>query len=237
MFCNYLNVGVVLGLLAAKRRWVTPSIAYALIAAAVVCAVFTISIGLGIVFMSLCLSPLVIDRNSFVASKVLGAVGIAVAMAFLVLSCISLGPRSASDSSSFIQPSSRILVWQDAFRTFTSHPITGNGLGVPIASTIVVNTDGSKSLLTDGHNSFLNVAAQSGTIGLAAFIALTIYLLWIWSDSFRSPERIVTRSLGLAFTASFVLQGLTGSFEEARHLWVLIGFLIAADRLERATTD
>jgi len=39
---------------------------------------------------------------------------------------------------------------------------------------------------------------------------------------------IILTGLGLAFCSAFVYQGLTGSFEDARHLWVLIGLVPAA---------
>jgi hypothetical protein len=38
--------------------------------------------------------------------------------------------------------------------------------------------------------------------------------------------------LGLTWLNAFVYQGLTGSYEDARHLWLLLGLLIAAERLE-----
>jgi O-antigen ligase len=130
-------------------------------------------------------------------------------------------------------PSSRFFVWRDALQTFLQHSITGIGLGLPVANTVVTNTDGSKSLLTDAHNSYLNVAAQNGLLGLAAIIAITMYLLRRWISVIKGAlDAPFTRGIGLAFFCSFVYQGLTGSFEEARHLWVLMGIFVAAYRIE-----
>jgi putative inorganic carbon (hco3(-)) transporter len=39
-------------------------------------------------------------------------------------------------------------------------------------------------------------------------------------------------ALGIAFLGAFAYQGLGGSFEDARHLWLLFGLLIASRRLE-----
>jgi len=232
MFCNYLTVGLVIAMLAVSHRWLRPLLGYLLVIAALICALFTYSIGLGSVAMSLGLSPFIIHRANNKAAKALALTGITAAFGFLILSFVSLSP-SATREATFYQPSSRVLVWRDAVHTFTANPIVGNGLGLPVANTIVADTDGTLSLLTDAHNSFLNVASQSGVAGLATLIALTMYLTVKWSGAIKSKaDRQFTRAFGLAFFAAFVVQGLTGSFEEARHLWVLIGLLIAADGVE-----
>jgi hypothetical protein len=36
--------------------------------------------------------------------------------------------------------------------------------------------------------------------------------------------------LGLIFLNIFAYQGLTGSFEDARHVWVVLGLLMAASK-------
>jgi O-antigen ligase len=88
------------------------------------------------------------------------------------------------------------------------------------------------SLLTDAHNSFLSVAAQNGIIGLAAFLFLVGLLLRRWIRELRTTSfTSILALVGLAFLCSFVYQGLTGSYEDARHLWVLIGIFVAAERI------
>jgi len=39
----------------------------------------------------------------------------------------------------------------------------------------------------------------------------------------------------LAFLVAFAYEGLGGSFEDARHLWVLFGLFLASGRLAEAT--
>jgi hypothetical protein len=41
-------------------------------------------------------------------------------------------------------------------------------------------------------------------------------------------------ALGIAFLGAFAYQGLGGSFEDARHLWLLLGLFLAACRIEHA---
>jgi O-antigen ligase len=236
MFCNFLNVGLVIALLALYQRWLRQPVTYVLIAGILICLLFTVSIGLGGIFMALGAFAIIIYQRHNTAAKTVAAVGVAAAVAFLMVSIFSLADYPNAEvwttiGSLRLMPSSRVLVWRDSLQTFFQHPIVGNGLGLPVASTAVVNTDGSTSLLTDAHNSFLNVAAQSGLLGLFGLLAIVIYLLRIWIKGINA-NLTLTRALGFAFVCSFVYQGLTGSFEEARHLWVLMGMLVAAKRVE-----
>jgi len=48
----------------------------------------------------------------------------------------------------------------------------------------------------------------------------------------NAPSLTILAAVGLALICSFVYQGLTGSYEDARHLWVLMGIFMAADRVE-----
>jgi putative inorganic carbon (hco3(-)) transporter len=89
--------------------------------------------------------------------------------------------------------------------------------------------------LTDAHNVWLNVAAQTGVFGLLA-ISLIIYYLTrrTFPLNFdRNEESIYRIGFGLAFFGAFVYQGVGGSYEDARHLWVLVGFFLIARRLEK----
>ncbi len=109
--------------------------------------------------------------------------------------------------------------------------MTGKGLGQPACAVSFQNTDGSYSMLTDAHNVFLSVAAQSGSLGLAAIIALSFYL---WRLGRRSDDPAV-KLIWAAFVSAFLYQGTVGAYEEARHLWLLIGILVAASDLSRRT--
>ena len=160
---------------------------------------------------------------------------------FLVMSFFALEPypgahvlRTVPYINLDLMPSARLLVWDDAIATFLSHPITGIGIGMPVANVIFTNTDGSLSLLTDAHNSFLSVAAQNGIIGLTAFICLVITILKRWVFHLQiATKNAIPAALGMAIVCSFIYQGLTGSYEDSRHLWVLIGMFWAADRIRQ----
>jgi hypothetical protein len=65
--------------------------------------------------------------------------------------------------------------------------------------------------------------------GLLALITLTGYLI---KAGFRRYDDPLIFGLAVAFFTTFVIQGLMGSFEDARHLWLVIGLLVAAIRIK-----
>lgn len=78
--------------------------------------------------------------------------------------------------------------------------------------------------LGDAHQLWLNIAAQQGLVGLIAILFLTV---WFFRKSLplNINEFPLKTALGLGFIGTFIYQGLGGSFEDARHVWVLIGLL------------
>jgi O-antigen ligase len=240
MFCNYLNVSLLITVAARLKGWIGERMGWLLATGIVVCATFTISIGLGGLFLAFSLMIFVFRFRGWRFGFTAITCG-AVSIGFLLLSLFALSPYPGGNVITTVpvvgiplMPSSRSLVWSDALRTFVEHPLTGVGLGRPTTNVLFTNTDGTHSVLLDAHNSVLNVAAEAGVIGLAAFLALIAYLLRPIMRSFSDAgSYTVTAAAGIAFICAFVYQGLTGSFEEARHLWVLIGLLMAAFRIEQ----
>jgi O-antigen ligase len=241
MLCNYLNVGLVLALLALRKAWLPRTIALIFVLAIALAAVFTISIGLGGLALAAGIWILLEPDLPRAAKHLSFTLGCLISIFFLLASFIALASYPGARAFLAIPlihldllPSARMLVWTGAIDTFLSHPLTGIGLGKPVASIVFSNTDGSTSLLTDAHNSFLSVAAQEGAVGLVAFTALVILILKRWIENVRKAKSInILAAVGLALACSFVYQGLTGSYEDARHLWVLIGIFMAADRVDR----
>jgi O-antigen ligase len=247
MFCNYLNVSLVMLFIVGKRGWIGKTLFLVLLAAILICSVFTISAGLGGVFLSigiwiwLMLRSRTDWRARFARFALCG--GIAIAVLFFALNFIALQNYPGAPYAyklpgieAEVQPSSRLLVWSNALGTFFEHPFTGRGLGQAVSSVMYQNTDGSMSLLTDAHNIFLSVAAQCGIPGLLAILVLVFYILRLGSGFDRATfdqnvNSYILQGLGLAFLSAFVYQGLTGSFEDARHLWVLMGMIPAAASL------
>lgn len=239
MFCNYLNVGLLLAFIARTKGWLTDKFVLPLVAAIIVCSFLTVTIGISAVILSVGVLLWLTLRNDrpIVARMSLVASCLAL-IPFAASAFIALQPHKTAPYSFQIPflgyevfPSPRLLVWQQAFQTFLSDPLTGIGTGLPVARVPFENADGSMSLLTDAHNFFLNIAAQAGLLGLVSLTAIFIYIARLGISKRNTEIDPVKLGLGVAFFAAFGVQGLTGSFEDARHLWVLIGTIVAVDRI------
>ena len=231
MFCNYLNVVIMFLLVERVFEWLNEWVWWICFTACLICVTFTISSGMGAVFLGMSMWFYYRHRTRRIRKLVLAS-GIGICSLFLLSSLVALSAHSTAPYSVTLSllnvelhPSSRLLVWTDAFKTFANNMFVGNGPGSPSASIMFQNTEGGFSLLTDAHNTYLSVAAQTGIVGLVSLIALCWYLLKI---GFSNRTNQIMFGLASAFLTAFVVQGLTGSFEDARHLWVLIGMLVAA---------
>jgi O-antigen ligase len=224
MFCNYLSVTFMFTVIAVKTGWIGKAVAAVIVFAIAVSAAFTVSIALGGVALAVGLWLLTTSPNKTIG-RITSIVYGAIAIAFLAIApfSISLLPEIAA--------SSRVLVWRDALNTLLADPLTGNGLGAPVANVMFQNSDGTMSLLTDAHNTFLNVAAQAGILGLISIIAIVVVVLRKGFAKTEGSDFYILRGLAIAFVAAFVYDGMIGSFEDARHLWVLIGLILAANRI------
>lgn len=235
LMCNYLNITIVLVLLAGRVEWVRGWVAKLLVILTAFAAIFTISPGLGGIGLSCGLwywSDLK-SRGKLLAAKICLATGLFIAAFFLVATVIS--PNTDNTSADLkipfiektIEPSVRVLVWQNTLATVVEHPIFGKGVGTNPAHLEYVVLSGQKQVLEDAHNVWLSVLGQNGIVGLAAFLALMLYLLFK-SNSVGSPSgngSLFAVALWCAFIGAFWYQGLAGSYEDARHLWVLFGLI------------
>ncbi|MGH9946167.1 MAG: O-antigen ligase family protein [Pyrinomonadaceae bacterium] len=235
MFCSYLIVTMMFYFIFAANRRLPTTVWILGLASILTCIVFTVSIGIGAAVLAIAMWV-----NYRIANRTVGRVvlisGIVVCVCSLLLSFVALQPHSTAAYSLQlpfigieITPSSRLMVWTDAVNTFLNHFLIGNGPGMPSASVVFQNSEGGFSLLTDAHNSFLSVATQTGIIGLAAFVFLCCHLT---ATSFSKSHNTLMRfGLAIAFFAVFIVQGLTNSLEDPRHLWVLTGMILAADKI------
>ena len=127
-----------------------------------------------------------------------------------------------------VAPSVRLLAWIDAVRNFAEAPIFGRGIGLDSVHLAYVTPQGLPGDVTDAHNGFLNIAVQCGLASLAAFVALLVSAGRLGARG-RGPLSI---GLLIALLSGMAFQGLVGSFEDARHLWIVFGLLLAASRIE-----
>ena len=237
VLCNYLSVSLILVLAAFKLGWINKKFLVFLIFGIVICSLLTISPGLGGLALSLgiwlWLHPPKKKRSLALAALFLG---MAAAVAFLFATAIS--PNAQPDPPFYvdvpfvekrIEPSARGLVWIDSAKTLMQYPFTGRGLGQDACDVHYHAISGEIHSLRDAHNMFLNVAAQQGFFGLAAIILIAFFIVRrsLPLKPSGTNRGILLAGLGIAFVGAFVYQGLGGSFEDTRYLWVLIGLILS----------
>jgi hypothetical protein len=230
MMCAYLAGAVALVITAMRLRWIRGAGARCLPIGALIVAAFSLSPGLGglVLVLGLWLARDFRERSARAAFALSAAAWIVAAL-FVIATAVPPGGRADS--------SPRMLTWRSAWRTFVQHPVIGKGVGIEPADVRYTNPSGAIETLTDAHNAWLSVLAQEGIAGLAAFAWLIARAMPRPSDveRQREPERTIEFGAALALGGGFLYQSLTGSFEDARHVWVLIGVAAAVQAL-RSTT-
>lgn len=244
MFCNYLGVSLAMTLAAGRLKWVSTRTCIGLIGGISVAAIFTISPGLGGLALTAGIWLWLTNRKlQKCVAKLSLAVGALAAAAFVPAMAVTpiLHPTAPflihlPIFDVVLAPSGRLMIWMDAIRQFSEHPIFGRGIGVDPVLVHYQDPSGAVQTLTDAHDIYLSIAVQSGMVGLVALIALIVYV-FLRTRPFRpqpDDRNVATLGLGVAFLSSFGYQGIGGSFEDSRHLWLLFGLFLASVRISAA---
>ncbi len=242
MACDYLSVSLLLALAARRASWIGRRSFAVLLVLILIAAAATISPGLGGILLGLGLWGYLLlhRRNAARLSLLTGAVA-----AFLFVVAMTVTPILHPTAPYFIHvplldltlaPSGRLMIWTDAVRNFLANPLTGRGIGVDPVMVKYLDPSGLLEISTDAHNVFLSIAVQCGLLGLAALLLL-IGCMTARTLPLRvsgRPVDIVRAGIGIGLLIALVYEGLGGSFEDARHLWVAFGLLLASDRISRS---
>lgn len=238
LLCNYLTVSLMMLLAALNREWLSRVIFFIIGGLLIVTIAFTVTPGIGGVLLAIALWYWLIhkDRGHYALSKIILSAGVLAAVCFILVSTFTLINTPTSPyfyvwGGMRIDPTQRLLAWQGAFHTLLSHPFFGKGLGLGVAEVYYMPPSGQMQILTDAHNISLSVAGQSGLGGILPliFICIAVFRRTL-PLSFSSENKSVLRvGFGIAFVSAFIYQGLIGSFEDARHLWVLFGLILVSN--------
>lgn len=238
MLCNYLTVSLAMLLIVRKFSEISRPLFLALLGAVLLSVAFTITPGLGGIALALGLWAWVIWRQRSRTAAFLALAG-AVSAAFAFVLSAAVTPVVHPTAPFLIHlpgldqplaPAARFMFWTDAVSRFLQNPLVGHGIGTGAVNVAYVNPSGFSGRWTDAHNVYLNIAAQCGLPALAALLFLICYVainlrpLRIGSDK-HAALRI---GLGLVWLNAFAYQGLTGSYEDARHLWILFGLFLSS---------
>jgi hypothetical protein len=245
MLCNYLSVSFALLLVAIRLEWLGKAAFLSLLVGIGLSAAVTISPGIGgILLIGGVWSWMRWKERERLKASLALAAGFAAALLFVLATAITpIIHQTVPFTIKLpgigltLAPAARMMTWISATRNFLAHPLLGHGIGIPAASFVYRQPGGALEFLSDAHNTFLNIAAQCGIVGLAALLLLIFHIFERTRPfGFSSDDGNVLRlGLGIAFLGAFAYQGLGGSFEDARHLWVLFGLFVAAIRIEEET--
>lgn len=129
----------------------------------------------------------------------------------------------------------RWALWEQGMVLWRDHPLLGIGLGQYTRF-----SQGLTPYVGDGvhgqvaHNTFLSFAAEAGTIGLIAFIALLLYPV---RTLLRSRPVLASDRALLIGIAVMVGMMLTLNLQNLRYVWVFLALVLAASarRTENVT--
>lgn len=241
MLCHYFSIGLPLLFISLKNQWISRTIFYLIFSVTLSSLFFTLTPGLGGVCLSIGLWFWLIyfAKARFWAARFSLLAGIFLSAGFFLVALVS--PIQTPTSPYYvtvpvvekrIDPSVRVLTWQSSLETFLKNPISGRGVGTDAANVLYKDASGRTQNLRDAHQIWLNVAAESGILGLTAIILIGVFI-WRKCLPFAfdlTAKNVVKNGLATAFISAFLIQGLVGSFEDARHLWVLFGLILASDK-------
>lgn len=242
MACNYLTVSLMLLLAVRRVRAVRQIPFFVLLAGILIAAMATFSPGLGGVALALGIWTwlLLRERRPRAAFLHLGA---AIGIALLFVVAMAVTPILHPTAPFLIHlplldvtlaPAGRLMIWIDAVRNFLADPLFGRGIGSDAVNVRYYSPSGHLQRLTDAHNMFLNIAVQSGILGLVALLALIVHIVrrTLPLRLTQSSSAVLRLGIGLGLLIGLVYQGLGGSFEDARHLWVGLGLLLASSHID-----
>ena len=191
----------------------------------------------------------------FMAGRRRRGVVLGVAVAAVIAAVVYFGAFASVDARDRILEveggTGRTDIWTVGWRMVEDQPLRGVGAGnFPIASIHYLLEPGA--LLRDdfivdnpkvAHNTYLNVLAELGVVGLALFLAVIVFSLWCAGRALGVASQAGDRQLDvLARAMIVVLVGLLaadffGSRQYSKQLWLLLSLcpaLLAISRAELA---
>jgi O-antigen ligase len=166
------------------------------------------------------------NRKSFlIAMTVLVVLGlIAITVPEVQNRVMSIGDMQSRSNSE------RLLLWKSAGEMLYDHPLVGIGLNQfhEVYNSQYISPLAKEPYLTHAHNNFMNIAAETGIIGLVGFI----YLFWIiLQKSYKLYAAKIGEDIFLAIflaTIGLLIQGLTeydfGDLQVMHTYWFIVAW-------------
>lgn len=240
MLCNFLSVSWMLAILSKSAGWLKSGRFWIFSIALWIVDFFTLTPGLGGIFFGTgyFLRKKFKEDGKPILSRLTFAVSLFIAAGFLFVASVTFFAYTPNGSkvplmNGEITPSHRARAWRASFETFRQNPVFGRGVGEPVAQTRYKDPSGFNQLLTDAHNTYLSLLGETGLAGFLTFFSIIGFVTFGLLKKHSESDfcKLVKFCLLIALFDSFFYQSLTGSYEDARHLWVLFGLAAAANEL------
>ncbi len=130
----------------------------------------------------------------------------------------------------------RPRIWAIAWDKYLEAPWLGHGFGREVLAPafLPLTPKGvNHPALRHGHNTFIDMALEVGTVGLAAFVALLVALALRYRAMLADAELAPLGMMGLALIAGFVVKNLTDDFLHRHNglvFWALNAMLLGLAR-------
>ncbi len=197
-------------------------------------------LGLGVGLISLGWLACLRLRRRWIAARLIPAFLVLVLITAAALSPWLLGRKSIQKGLERGTMGLRVLIWEGTTRMIAAHPFLGSGLGsfrfaypqyrVPAYFSNPHAVNGT----AHAHNEFLEVAAETGLLGLAAFLGVLIVFFRKGTDLVRreadGAQRALTMGLisGVAALLATNLVGVNLRFASSGiFLWLVLGLVMS----------
>lgn len=164
-------------------------------------------------------------------TRLLVATGLAVA-AVVVFSTVTF-----SVEGEFRGYRDRVAMWQAGWRMVQDRPVLGHGLNTFMANYLTYWVGGERQPRY-AHNCFLQVAAETGLVGLTAFVLVLGSMVGLWWRACRPFREAPSRWMMIGVFGGLVGFLLQSSFDtnfyalrQAALFWVLAGLLTGQSAL------
>jgi O-antigen ligase len=170
-------------------------------------------LGMAVVVVVVALVRLRLDRIVALAGGVIALLFGAAWYAHLLPQSIQarIGGLVAIDTASLCSPAAsanfstleRLAQWAAGINMFLAHPVLGVGAGNYSEAYPQYSLICWPNSLGHAHNYYINAAAETGAIGLVAFLALTVAMVFVGWRATQAMLRSDTSEYGLALALGF----------------------------------
>lgn len=248
----WLIIAATLGLGVAARRHLDPALRWLVVGTVVVCAVAAMATGsrTGLIAMGAVLlaAPLAAGRRRRATAAILAILAIAGSgLFFSTLASDAVRERITDTQGG---GSGRTDIWTVGFRMAAANPVLGVGLGNFQTSSIHYLLEPGTIKRSDyiidhpkvAHNTYLELLAEIGGVGLALYLGIVAYGLWavlraarLFAAAGLRDEDVLARAVLLAMIAGVAGSAFV-SIQYTKPIWLLLALGPVVLQLARAAT-